>query len=85
MISANMIFAAMSDVRPGRFYSVDELAAVLRVEDTAELREQLRVMAGDTDRHSSFKLLKGPSEEFYQRIAFASPFTFWAAWAKNHS
>jgi hypothetical protein len=85
MISANMIFAAMSDARPGRFYSVDELAAMLGVQDRTQLREQLRIMAGDAGLHSSFKLLKGPSDEFYQRVSFASPFTFCAAWAPNVS
>jgi hypothetical protein len=80
MISANLIFAAMSDARPGRFYSVDELASALRVQDTTELREQLRMMAGDSVLHSSFRLLKGPSDEFYQRISFASPITLFAPW-----
>ena len=85
MISADLIFAAMSDARPGRFYSVDELAAVLRVADKAELREQLRIMAGDADLHSSFRLLKGPSEEFYQRVSFASPLTFSTTWTTKVS
>ena len=36
LIPASDIMAAMSDVRPGRFYSVDELASVLRVQDKGE-------------------------------------------------
>ena len=39
MISVSSIMAAMSDVRPGRFYSVDELAATLRVRDKAALHD----------------------------------------------
>ena len=68
MVSASLILAAMSDGRPGRFYSVDELAAVLRVSDKTELHEQLRTMVGDPEIHSSFKLLQGSSDDFYRRV-----------------
>ncbi len=71
MVAATLIFAAMSDARPGRFYSVDELAALLRVHDKEELREQLQVMAGAPDLDSSFRLLKGPSDEFYRPVSSA--------------
>ena len=69
MISVRLIFAAMSDARPGRFYSVDELAALLRVYDKAGLRKQLQVMAGAPDPRGSFKLLQGPSDEFFRRVS----------------
>ncbi len=58
----------MSDVRPGRFYSVDELAATLRVTDKTALREQLRSMAGAPDLHSPFQIRQGVSDEFYRRV-----------------
>jgi hypothetical protein len=76
MISARAIFAAMSDVRPGRFYSVDELASLLRVQDKAELRERLGVMAGAQGLHGSFKLVRGASDEFYRRIPLVPTVTF---------
>jgi hypothetical protein len=85
MVSATLIIAAMSDGRPGRFYSVDELASVLRVPDKAELHEQLRTMAGDPDVHSSFKLLKGSSDDFYRRVSFAPTLTLCAPWVSNVS
>jgi hypothetical protein len=75
MVSASSIIAAMSDGRPGRFYSVDELAAVLRVSDKAELHSQLRTMVGDPDIHSSFKLLQGSADDFYRRVSFAPTLT----------
>jgi hypothetical protein len=62
------IIAAMWDVRPGRFYSVDELASALQVEDRAALREQLRAMARDTNVENPFKISRGGSDEFYRRI-----------------
>ena len=62
------IIAAMPDVRPGRFYSVDELGAALHVEDRTALREQLRAMAHDPDMDTSFKIRQGASDEFYRRI-----------------
>ena len=71
MLSASLIIAAMSDARPGRFYSVDELASVLRVTDKTELHAQLRTMVGDPDIHSSFKLLQGSGDDFYRRVSFA--------------
>jgi hypothetical protein len=80
MISATLIFAAMSDARPGRFYSVDELASLLRVPDRNELREQLQVMVGDPDLDSSFRLLKGPSDEFYRRVSFVPTPTLCGPW-----
>ena len=81
MISARSIFAAMSDVRPGRFYSVDELAALLRVHDKAGLHEQLKVMAGAPDLGGSFKLLTGPSDEFFRRVSL----TLCAPWEAKSS
>jgi len=78
MISARSIFAAMPDARPGRFYSVDELAALLRVQDKAELRERLQVISGALDLHGSFKLVRGPSDEFYRRILLVPTLTFCA-------
>ena len=85
MVSASLILAAMSDSRPGRFYSVDELAAVLRVPDKTELHQQLRTMAGDPDVHSSFKLLKGSSDDFYRRVSFAPLLTLCASWESKVS
>ena len=85
MVSASLIIAAMSDGRPGRFYSVDELASVLRVPDKAELHEQLRTMAGDPDIHSSFKLLQGSSDDFYRRVSFAPTLTLCEPWVSNVS
>ncbi len=85
MLSSSSIIAAMSDDRPGRFYSVDELASVLRVTDKAELHAQLRTMAGDPDIHSSFKLLKGSSDDFYRRVSFAPNLTLCAAWTSHLS
>ncbi|HEY6476856.1 MAG TPA: hypothetical protein VI456_09770 [Polyangia bacterium] len=64
----------MSDVRPGRFYSVDELAAVLHVQDKTALHEQLRTMVGEPDAHSAFKLLQGSSGDFYRRVSVAPRF-----------
>ena len=80
MVSASLIIAAMSDVRPGRFYSVDELAAVLRTPDRAALHEQLRSMAGDPDIHSPFKLLQGASDDFYRRVSIAPALTLCELW-----
>jgi hypothetical protein len=75
MVSSSVIIAAMSDERPGRFYSVDELAYLLRVPDKAELHQQLRTMAGDSDVHSAFKLVQGASDDFYRRASFAPRLT----------
>jgi hypothetical protein len=72
MIPVSSIIAAMSDVRPGRFYSVDELAVVLGVRNRAALQEQLRTMACDPDVHNPFKINQGSSDEFYRR-AFSAP------------
>ena len=80
MVSASLIIAAMSDARPGRFYSVDELAAVLRTPDKAALHEQLRIMVGDPDIHSAFKLLQGASDDFYRRLSFAPTLTLCEPW-----
>ena len=80
MFSADLIIAAMSDVRPGRFYSVDELAAVLRTPDKAALHEQLRTMAGDPDIQSQFKLLQGSSDDFYRRVSVAPTLTLCERW-----
>lgn len=80
MVSASSIIAAMSDGRPGRFYSVDELAAVLRVTDKAELHAQLRTMVGDPDVHSLYKLLQGSSDDFYRRVSFAPILTLCDSW-----
>jgi hypothetical protein len=80
MVSSSLIFAAMSDNRPGRFYSVDELASVLRVPDRAQLHAQLRIMADAPDIHSSFKLLQGSSDDFYRRVSSAPAFTLCPAW-----
>jgi len=80
MVSASLIIAAMSDGRPGRFYSVDELAAVLRVTDKAELHAQLRTMVGDPDGHSLYKLLQGSSDDFYRRVSFAPILTLCDSW-----
>ena len=85
MVSTSLIIAAMTDDRPGRFYSVDELASVLRVPDKAELHAQLRTMAGDPDIHSAFKLLQGSSDDFYRRVSFAPTLTLCAPWVSNVS
>ena len=85
MVSASLIIAAMSDSRPGRFYSVDELAAVLRVPDKMELHQQLRTMVGDPDVHSSFKLVKGSSDDFYRRVSFAPLLTLCESWESKVS
>ena len=85
MVSASLIIAAMSDSRPGRFYSIDELAAVLRVSDKTELHEQLRTMAGDPDMHSSFKLLQGSADDFYRRVSFAPTLTVSEPWESKVS
>jgi hypothetical protein len=79
MISDSLIFAAMPDSRPGRFYSVDELAAALRVQDQAELRRRLQVMADTAGVHDSFRLVRGPSNEFYQRISVVPTLMFCGA------
>jgi hypothetical protein len=68
VIPVSAIIAAMCDVRPGRFYSVDELAAALHVEDRGALREQLRALARDTDADNPFRISQGGSDEFYRRI-----------------
>jgi hypothetical protein len=70
MIPVSSIVAAMTDVRPGRFYSVDELAAVLKVRDKAALHAQLRTLAGAPDIRSSFGIVQGSSSEFYRRVPF---------------
>ena len=85
MVSTSLIIAAMSDGRPGRFYSVDELASVLRVPDKAELHAQLRTMAGDPDIHNAFKLLQGSSDDFYRRLSFAPILTLCAPWESKVS
>jgi hypothetical protein len=85
MVSADSIIAAMWDVRPGRFYSVDELAAVLRTPDKAALHEQLRIMAGDPDIQSPFKLLQGSSDDFYRRVSVAPALTLCERWGTNAS
>jgi hypothetical protein len=85
MVSANLIIAAMSDSRPGRFYSIDELAAVLHVSDKMELHAQLRTMAGDPDIHSSFKLLQGSADDFYRRVSFAPIVTSCEQWESKVS
>jgi hypothetical protein len=72
MVPLSSIIAAMSDVRPGRFYSVDELAVVLGVRNRAALQEQLRTMACDLDVHNPFKISQGSTDEFYRR-AFSAP------------
>jgi hypothetical protein len=58
----------MSDARPGRFYSVDELAAVLHVDDKNALHEQLRTIAGDPNTEGAFRLRQCSSDDFYQRV-----------------
>jgi hypothetical protein len=73
VISASAIFAAMSDIRPGRFYSVDELAVTLRVADRTALLEQLRNMADAPNVHDTFKLCQAASPEFYRRVPFFGP------------
>jgi hypothetical protein len=83
MVSATLIIAAMSDDRPGRCYSVDELASVLRVSNKTELHEQLRMMTGDPDLHSSFKLLRESSDDFYRRVSFAAPLALCAPGVSN--
>ena len=75
----------MSDGRAGRFYSVDELASVLRVPDKMALHEQLRTMAGDPDVHSSFKLVQGSSGDFYRRLSFAPGPTLCPSWESKVS
>jgi hypothetical protein len=85
MVSSSLIIAAMTDDRPGRFYSVDELASVLRVRDKRELHEQLRTMAGDPDIHSAFKLLRGSSDDFYRRVSFAPLLTLCPSLVSNVS
>ena len=83
MVSPSLIIAAMSDDRPGRYYSVDELASVLHVPDKTELHRQLRTMASDCETPSSFKLVQGSSDEFYRRVSFAPKLTACAAWVPN--
>lgn len=85
MVSASLIFAAMSDVRAGRFYSVDELATSLRVQDRTELHEQLRMMASYPDLQSSFRLLQGSSDEFYRRVSSAPTLTLCGPWETSTS
>ena len=68
--------AAMSDARPGRFYSVDELAAVLRVDDKKALHEQLRSIAADPDLQGAFRLLQCSSDEFYRRVSVRPALAF---------
>ena len=85
MVSMSLILAAMSDSRPGRFFSVDELAAVLGVSNKSELHGQLRTMAGDPDIHSPFKLLQGSSDDFYRRVAFAPIVTLCESWESRVS
>jgi hypothetical protein len=70
VIPASAIFAAMSDIRPGRFYSVDELAVTLRVSDRGALHEQLRSMATTPDAHDTFRIFQAASAEFYRRVPF---------------
>ena len=78
MISVSSIMAAMSDVRPGRFYSVDELAATLRVRDKAALHEKLRNMASAPDVDGPFQIFQGASDEFYRRVSLGAfrPITY---------
>ena len=76
MISANAILEAMSDIRPGRFYSVDELAVTLRVSDRNALLGQLRSMASTPDVNGAFRICEGASDEFYRRVPLASVFSF---------
>jgi hypothetical protein len=71
VISASAIFAAMSDIRPGRFYSVDELAVTLRVVDRTALLEQLRSMVDAPNVHDTFQLCQAVSAEFYRRVPFS--------------
>jgi len=71
-VSVSLIMAAMSDVRPGRFYSVDELAATLRVRDRAALHEQLRSMASAPDVDGPFQIFRGASDEFYRRVSLGA-------------
>jgi hypothetical protein len=85
MVSASSILAAMSDDRPGRFYGVDELAAVLGVSDKAELRALLRTMVGDPGIHSSFRLLQGSSGDFYRRVSFGPTLTLCEPWQTKPS
>jgi hypothetical protein len=75
VISASAIFAAMSDVRPGRFYSVDELAVTLRVPDRVALHEQLRSMANTPDVHGGFRICQAAADDFYRRVPFTNPLT----------
>jgi hypothetical protein len=75
VISASAIFAAMSDVRPGRFYSVDELAVTLRAPDRVALHEQLRSMANAPDLHGGFRIFQAAADDFYRRVPFANPLT----------
>jgi hypothetical protein len=72
VISVSSIMAAMSDVRPGRFYSVDELAATLRIRDRAALHEQLRNMATAPDVDGPFQIFQGASDEFYRRVSLGA-------------
>jgi len=69
LISVTAIMAAMTDVRPGRFYSVDELAAVLRVADKNALHQQLRIMADDPDVQPAFRLVQCAANDFYRRVS----------------
>ena len=72
MISVSSIMAAMSDVRAGRFYSVDELAVTLRIRDKAALHEQLRNMASAPDVNGPFQIFQGASDEFYRRVSLGA-------------
>jgi hypothetical protein len=85
MISASLIFAAMSDARAGRFYSVDELATSLRVQDRTEFHEQLRMMASFPDLQGSCRLLQGSSDQFYRRVSSAPALTLRGPWETRTS
>ncbi len=68
--------AAMADARPGRFYSVDELAATLHVDDKKALHQQLRSIAADVHLQGAFRLLQCSSDEFYRRVSVLPALAF---------
>ena len=69
LISVSAIMSAMSDARPGRFYSVDELAALLHVDDRMAFHQHLRSIAAEPSPEGAFRLLQCSSDEFYRRVS----------------
>lgn len=71
MVSASSIIAAMPDVSPGKFYSVDELATTIGVQNDDAFRTKLTSMANNPDIDDPFKIRQSDSDHFYRREPFA--------------